>query len=719
MSTATKNQTIRDLAQGYLAGGISLVPINHTSKLPAFGMLPDGKWGHLQTEAATAETVDQWFARGCKAVAAVCGEVSGGLLVIDFDEARFFDSWWELVNPLPEGVAVQKTGREGGGYQVALRCENPGKNAKLAFVPDETQEDGRKCAIETKAEGGYAVLPGSLHPSGRLYECISGDFAEIGTVPQAVADALLEAARSLDEEPLTRKQKEAAAAASLSDSTVEKLRRLKEEIAECNGKTCDKHEAESNGEVSVIEEYNKAVTIEAELLARKYTKYGDRYKRPGGVHGSVTIKEGRSFHHSTNDALCDGYWHRPFDVFCAIEHDGKCKEAVKAAALKLGIKPKKDAQAKAQAAPGGTEGDAKEPLPFTQLLTGAELLGLDLRQTFLIKGVLAVRQPMIIGGRSKTLKTSIGGVDLNISLGSGTPFLGRFESQKVVVGFWSGESGAATIRETAKRVAAARGVDLAKTLTHWNFDLPKLCNLAHLDALEATIKKYGIEVAIIDPLYLALMSPETASGASNIFLMGSLLQGLTKLGQKTNCTIVLLHHFRKGGAPNEDEPAGLEELSQSGVAEWARQWMLFQRRCPYRDDGNHALWMRCGGSAGHSSLWGVNIDEGTIDPDTGEGRRWEVSVSPHADARQEAQQDKENRKAADQEKREAEFRARLLSVLKTVPDGETERALTRAAGMNTASFGKAIFALIQEGRVVMSKITKNGATYDGYKPTGK
>ena len=39
-------------------------------------------------------------------------------------------------------------------------------------------------------------------------------------------------------------------------------------------------------------------------------------------------------------------------------------------------------------------------------------------------------------------------------------------------------------------------------------------------------------------------------------------------------------------------------------------------------------------------LWGVNIDEGTIDPDTGDGRRWEVTVSPAADARQEAQRDR-------------------------------------------------------------------------------
>ena len=100
-------------------------------------------------------------------------------------------------------------GRDGGGYQVWLRCPEPGKNDKLAWLPDEAEETGRRCAIETRAEGGYAVAPGSLHPTGRRYEAIAGDFANIPTVPQAVADALLAAARKLDEAPLTRQQMEA------------------------------------------------------------------------------------------------------------------------------------------------------------------------------------------------------------------------------------------------------------------------------------------------------------------------------------------------------------------------------------------------------------------------------------------------------------------------------------------------------------------------------
>lgn len=311
---------------------------------------------------------------------------------------------------------------------------------------------------------------------------------------------------------------------------------------------------------------------------------------------------------------------------------------------------------------------------FTKLLTGSDLLALDLKPRFLVRGVLVEGQPMIVGGRSKTLKTSIA-CDLVVSLGSGKPFLGKFDAHRVNVGFWSGESGAAVVRETAKRIAAAKGVELADCSAWWCFDLPKLCHLDHLDHLRTTIERHGLKVVIIDPLYLSLLNAETAGQASNLFAMGAALQPLSKLAQEAGVTLIVLHHFRKGGQPNEDEPAGLEELTMSGAAEWSRQWLLLQRRAAYQGDGRHLLWMRCGGSAGHSSLWGVTIDEGLLDPDTFTGRTWGVTVAPVADARAEAKADQENRKAAEQEKREGEQRDRLLTVLRTVPDGDTARSL--------------------------------------------
>ena len=231
-------------ALDYRAAGISLVPCSHLDKRPEPSLLPGGKWKPYQTAPPDEATVRSGFDRGCKAVAGIGGKVSGGLLIIDFDEARFYDAWQVRWASLADGLPSQRTGREGGGFQVWLRCPEPGRNDKLACVPMKRKSTGRRCAVETRAKAAMPGLPGSLHPSGRRYEAISGDFAAIPTVPQAVADALLNAARKLDEAPLTRKQMEAREKAA---------------------KTSDRHRAESNGQASVIDEYNSRVFIQDDL----------------------------------------------------------------------------------------------------------------------------------------------------------------------------------------------------------------------------------------------------------------------------------------------------------------------------------------------------------------------------------------------------------------------------------------------------------------------
>ena len=80
----------------------------------------------------------------------MAGPVSGGLLVLDFDVAGFYDEWLAEVGELAEGLPVQRTGREGGAYQVWLRCPEPGGNQELAYALDQTEPTGRRVAIETR-----------------------------------------------------------------------------------------------------------------------------------------------------------------------------------------------------------------------------------------------------------------------------------------------------------------------------------------------------------------------------------------------------------------------------------------------------------------------------------------------------------------------------------------------------------------------------------------
>ena len=681
---------LRNLALSYLAGGVSLVPCGAKTKQPDSNLLPRGEdggatWKPYQTEPATPATVDGWFRRGCQSVAAVGGKVSGGLLILDFDEEaeRFYPTWCKNVGSLADGLPVQRTG--GGGYQVYLRCDEPGKNDKLAYVPDETKEDGRAIAIETRGEGGYAVMPGSLHPTGRRYEAISGDFAAIPAVPQAVADALIAVARKLDEAPLTRKQMEA-----------------RQQAAE----TSNRHRAESNGQASVIDEYNNRVFIQDELRQRGYEQHGDRWKRPGGKSLSVYVNEGRSFHHSSNDPLSDGYYHRPFDVFCELEHGGDCKAAVKAAAELLGM-------TLSDTPPDTTHqagGDTSKPIEFRRI-SCAELDAATYDLEYLIDGALVAGQPCILAGGKKTLKTSLL-IDLGISLAVGGCFLGRLKVNRAArVGVMTGESGLATIQETARRIATAAGHRLADIGgLVFSDQLPQFASPAHMEALRRFLMNDELEVIIIDPAYLCVGEADHG----NLFAMGERLQGIARACGETGATLILAHHNRKTGKADPFSAPELEDIAWSGFQEFARQWLLVGRREPYEPgSGEHRLWLSAGGSAGHSDLWAVDIAEGTRK--TEGGRFWQVNVMPATEARQSA----DTRQAEAKQKRTAERRAAelesdraaIVKIMGKLNGPETKTVIRDRVEFGKERFGRAFASLTEDGTIRPVELKKGRGTH--------
>ena len=320
-----------DLLSAALAcieAGLSIIPIDHTTKRPAMDLLPKdangtATWRPYQAAAADEQMVRQWFASGIRAFALVTGAVSGNLLVLDFDALGFYEAWREAVGELADGLPVQRTG--GGGYHVYLRCPEPGGNLKLAWVECEEEKSGRKIAIETRGEGGYAVAPPSLHPSGDRYEIVSGDLTNVSMVSQARADALVNAACKLDESPHTREKRE-----QLEREAREAFRR--------------RAAAARNGSGDIIGRYNAAHAIEDLLGRYGYTRRGRRFIRPNGRSGSVSVEDGRSCHFSSNDPLNDGRVvsgcgvHDAFDIYCFYEHGGNVSGAVKAAAALLGIR---------------------------------------------------------------------------------------------------------------------------------------------------------------------------------------------------------------------------------------------------------------------------------------------------------------------------------------------------------------------------------------------
>ena len=274
----------------------------------------------------------------------------------------------------------------------------------------------------------------------------------------------------------------------------------------------------------------------------------------------------------------------------------------------------------------------KKPAEFEfETITSRALDEADYRQEYLVDNILVRGQPMIVAGPRKALKTN-SCVDLALSLAQGGLFLGRFNVPKPIrVGLMSAESGPATIQETARRIAQSKSVGLAELQTCvWSLRVPQLDNALQTQALCRWIVRNELDVLILDPTYLMMFG--IGQDAGNLFVVGKYLQVITDLVRETGVTPILCHHLRKGLA-EPFEPAELEDIAWAGFQEFTRQWLLLNRRSRYDPDrpGYHELWMNVGGSAGHSGQYGLNIEEGTIQAPG--GRHWEVEILSTGEAR--------------------------------------------------------------------------------------
>jgi AAA domain len=159
---------------------------------------------------------------------------------------------------------------------------------------------------------------------------------------------------------------------------------------------------------------------------------------------------------------------------------------------------------------------------------------------------------------------------------------------------FSGESGEGTLQETARRVRRSKQILLQDCDVRWCFRLPQLSRDEDLRALEAYLRWEAIEVVIIDPLYLCLIRAGVNLSTAYLFDVGPLLLAITRACLNAGATPLLIHHTRKQGTQQREGRSGpldLNDLAFSGFAEFARQWVLLNRREPYEhDSGSHKLY---------------------------------------------------------------------------------------------------------------------------------
>jgi replicative DNA helicase len=298
--------------------------------------------------------------------------------------------------------------------------------------------------------------------------------------------------------------------------------------------------------------------------------------------------------------------------------------------------------------------------------------------------------------------------EMAISLGSGTPFLGKFAVPEVTrTLIISGESGGAVLKDTARRICAAKGIDLEGLAVNWSFDLPELASPLHLRALGEAIRRAGVKVVFIDPVYLALLSGAHGAKkeAASIFDMGPLFRSVDKAAREAGATPVLLHHANR--RIERGKPMELSDLAFAGLPEFAAQWFLLNRREPFLGDGLHKLTLNVGGRSGQGGLFNVDINEGQMDEDF-RGRRFEVSVEratqAWADERTEKDQRKKDGLARQNQEEEESFLRGIGSLLRDNDEMRRlgwvgQRKLRDRVQMSKEKFGKTLSRLVESGKV--------------------
>lgn len=137
---------LRAAARDYLRRGLCTVPVFPDKRTPV-------AWKRYQRELPNIRTLDDWFALpDLTGIAIVCGTVSRGVVVRDFDQAGSYEAWRDAH---PEDAATTPTVRTGRGWHVY----GVSTVAKTARLPDG----------EVRASGSYAVAPPSMHASGHRY----------------------------------------------------------------------------------------------------------------------------------------------------------------------------------------------------------------------------------------------------------------------------------------------------------------------------------------------------------------------------------------------------------------------------------------------------------------------------------------------------------------------------------------------------------------------
>ena len=175
---------------------------------PSCRIRPDGtkaptvKWECYQKARATEAEVLRWFTSMRSGIGILGGVISGGLEILDFDDAEVFEPWQNLVTQVYEGITdgMPVVETPTGGFHVYYRAYQIAGNQKLARR--KTPGAPIDVRVETRGEGGYVLSPychPDCHPARKSYQVIRGAITTIPLISSQAREVLLNSAKAFDE----------------------------------------------------------------------------------------------------------------------------------------------------------------------------------------------------------------------------------------------------------------------------------------------------------------------------------------------------------------------------------------------------------------------------------------------------------------------------------------------------------------------------------------
>ncbi|OII61191.1 hypothetical protein BJP40_06595 [Streptomyces sp. CC53] len=183
---------------------------------------PAGEWKQYQHTRATPAQIHAWFAGGHPGLGIICGAVSGGIELLEFEGRAVDDGlvqefqeiaensglggiWHRLMQGYVEetpsgGLHLLYRVTEGQVHGNTKLARRPATQAELADNP----ADKIKVLVETRGEGGFVITApshGPVHPTGKPWIACVGSPATLPELTADERDALWTVARTLDRIP--------------------------------------------------------------------------------------------------------------------------------------------------------------------------------------------------------------------------------------------------------------------------------------------------------------------------------------------------------------------------------------------------------------------------------------------------------------------------------------------------------------------------------------